>query len=49
MTAAYRNRNRPRINSQIRTSSVEMQSYTVIKKFTRSHDQPLATDCCCIP
>lgn len=47
MTAAYRNRNRPSVNSQIQ-SSEERQSYTVTEEFTRSLDKPRASDSCCI-
>lgn len=49
MTTACRNRNRPRVNSQIGTSTVETESYTVIEVFIRSIDKPLASDGFCIP
>lgn len=49
MTAACRNRNSPRVTSQTQSSSVETKSYTVMDKFTRCLDKPLASDCCCIP
>lgn len=34
MTAAYRNRNRPRVNSETQSSSVETQSFAVNDEFT---------------